>query len=653
MSLKKLLVSRKSSGHGIWLIDNLSPASLQVWWQENFNTGSWLMSLPLADRQDSLMEGQTVASAPDIPQAQRTSATPALIPVIGAALTLAACGGSGSTPAPAPAPGGGQTSTVAKPATDEEAARFLLKTQFSASDDEMAALRTQGYEPWLNTQMSAAIGQTAFDWLSARGYDQITTNAYFDNFYPGDYAMWQQLLSANGTDGVRKRAALALSEIFVVGFSSLDIQWRSQAIAHYWDVLVAGAFGTYRQLLENVTLNAAMGVFLNTKGNQKEDTRTGRQPDENYAREVMQLFSLGLDQLNTDGTTKRDAQGVVIPAYTQEDITNLARVFTGYDWDRTGNVKTPDARGNGRIISDTKYAKLPMTLDGTKFDPPITVSRHSNLEAKFLGVTIPANTDGTVALKTALDTLANHPNVGPFISRQLIQRLITSNPSPAFISRIAAKFNDNGSGVRGDLRAVFMAIFMDTESLGAANLTSTTFGKVREPIVRLTQWARTFGATSASGNWPLADQSSPGSALGQSPMRAPSVFNFFRPGYVPANTAIATGNLVAPEFQIISEVSTAAYVNYMSGVVSNNLANRDIRAAYTKELALITDVPALVNRLSLLLTGGQLSDASKATIRTAVESIAVTATSTDAVKLNRLATAILLVMAAPEYLVQK
>jgi hypothetical protein len=184
-------------------------------------------------------------------------------------------------------------------------------------------------------------------------------------------------------------------------------------------------------------------------------------------------------------------------------------------------------------------------------------------------------------------------------------------------------------------------------------LTAASFGKVREPIVRLVQWARTFGATSASGNWPLSDQSSPGSALGQSPMRSPSVFNFFRPGYVPANTAIASNNLVAPEFQLVSEVSTAAYVNYMSGVVSNNLANRDIRAAYTKELALITDVPALVNRLSLLLTAGQLSDPSKATIRTAVESIAVTATSTDTVKLNRLATAILLVMAAPEYLVQK
>jgi uncharacterized protein (DUF1800 family) len=612
------------------------------------------MSSFQADRQQSLPNDEKDTQIAELPGPE-TGLSPLMIPAIGAAaLALAACGGSGSsTPTPTPAPTGGQTGTIAKPATDEEAVRFLLQTQFSASDEEITALRTQGYEPWLNTQMSAAVSQTAFDWLGSRGYDQINTNAYFDNYYPGDYAMWQQLLSATGSDGVRKRAALALSEIFVVGFSSLDIQWRSQAIAYYWDILVAGAFGTYRQLLEDVTLNAAMGAFLNTKGNQKEDTRTGRQPDENYAREVMQLFSLGLEMLNNDGTPKRDAQGAVMPSYTQDDIANLARVFTGYDWDRTGNVKTPDARNNGRIISDAKYAKLPMTLDGTKFDPPTTVSRHSSLEAKFLGVTIPANTDGTAALKTALDTIANHPNVGPFISRQLIQRLITSNPSPAFISRIAAKFNNNGSGARGDLRAVFMAIFNDPETLAAGGLTAASFGKVREPIVRLVQWARTFGATSASGNWPLSDQSSPGSALGQSPMRSPSVFNFFRPGYVPANTAIASNNLLAPEFQLVSEVSTAAYVNYMSGVVSNNLANRDIRAAYTKELALITDVPALVNRLSLLLTAGQLSDPSKATIRTAVESIAVTATSTDTVKLNRLATAILLVMAAPEYLVQK
>lgn len=617
-----------------------------------------MYSLPVRtdDADDSTLISEPAATniPRDIAQESRSADAigPAtLLSTTAIALALAACGGdSGQAPVPAPT-GGGQTSSVAKPATDEEAVRFLLQAQFSASDEEIAALRTQGYEPWLTAQMATPVSQTAFDWLSSKGYDQITTNAFFDNFYPGDYALWQQVLSS--PDGVRKRAALALSEIFVVGFSSLDIAWRSQAIAYYWDQLNANAFGSFRKLLEDVTLNAAMGVFLNTKGNQKEDARTGRQPDENYAREVMQLFTIGLDQLNLDGTSKKDAQGNVIPTYTQSDISGLARVFTGYDWDRTGNVKTPDARNNGRIISDAKFAKLPMTLDGTKFDPPTTVSRHSALEASFLGTTIAANTDGTVALKTALDTLANHPNVAPFISKQLIKRLVTSNPSPEYVQRVATKFNDNGSGVRGDLRAVFIAILTDADARSSATLTQNSFGKVREPIVRLAQWARTFGATSASGNWPLTDQSSPGSALGQSPMRAPSVFNFFRPGYVPANTSIATSNLVAPEFQLVSEVSTAAYVNYMANVASNNLAGRDIKASYTKELALITDVPALVNRLSLLLTAGQLSESTKATIRTAVESIAVTATSSDTAKLNRLATAIVLVMAAPEYLVQK
>jgi uncharacterized protein (DUF1800 family) len=584
----------------------------------------------------------------EIKDVTSSAGPPAMLPVAALALSLAACGGSSGSPAPAPA--GGQVSTVVKPKTDAEAARFLLQAQLSASDDEIAALRTQGFEPWLSAQMSQAVSQTGFDWMASRGYNNFDTQRYYVNNTIFDYMAWQQLLSA--PDGVRKRAAFALSEIFVVSLNGLDFDWRSQALAYYWDQLNANAFGSYRQLLEDVTLNAAMGVYLNTKGNQKEDTKTGRQPDENYAREVMQLLTIGLNELNLDGTSKLDAQNKPIPSYTQSDVSNLARVFTGFDFDRTGNVKNVEPGGT-RMISDLQFTKLPMTSDFTKFDPPGRSSGHSALEAKFLGTTIAAGTDAKAALKTALDTLANHPNVGPFIGKQLIQRLVTSNPSPAYVQRVATVFNNNGSGVRGDLRAVFKAILTDDEARSDASLASTTFGKVREPIVRLAQWARTFGASSASGNWLLADTSSPGTGLGQSPLRAPSVFNFFRPGYVPANTALATGGLVGPEFQIVSEVSNAAYVNFISTAAGNNLARGDIKAAYTREMALVADVPGLIDRLNLLLAAGQLSDASKATIRTAVESIAVTATSTDAVKMNRIALAVTLVMAAPEYLIQK
>jgi uncharacterized protein (DUF1800 family) len=407
-----------------------------------------------------------------------------------------------------------------------------------------------------------------------------------------------------------------------------------------------------------VTLNPAMGYYLNTKGNLKENPSTGRQPDENYAREVMQLFTIGLVQLNLDGTEKKDALGQKIESYTQSDVTNLARVFTGYDLDMSQNVNTYDAVLN-RTIPNTTAARLPMTL---------TASRHSTLAATFLGVTVPASTPGATALQTGLDTLFNHPNVGPFFGKQMIQRLVTSNPSPAYVGRVAAAFNNNGAGVRGDLKAVWSAILLDDEARSPAGPTQTTFGRLREPMLRLVQWGRTFGIGSALGSWKIGDLSNPATQLGQSPLRSPSVFNFFRPGYVPPSTALVARQAVAPEFQIVNESSVGGYLNYMQGVIRNgvyvnapdqpnsgsNASNGyDITAAYTAELALVTDAAALVRRLGLLLCAGQLSDSTQTLIVTALNATPVTAASTDTLKRNRVAAAVLMVMASAEYLVQK
>ena len=569
-----------------------------------------------------------------------------------AALLLAACGGGGggggdSGAAPPP-----PVAVIAKPATDAEAARFVLQASTSVSTAEIANIRSIGFDPWLSAQMDAPVSQTGIAWLSSRGYDQVTAADFFDNEYPGDYMIWNQLLTE--ANAVRKRVALALSEFFVVSLTGLDFSWRSQAIAFYWDQLNANAFGNFRKLLEDITLNPAMGYYLSTRGNRKEDTRTGRVPDENYAREVMQLFTIGLYQLNPDGTRRLDANGQPIETYTNSDVTNLARVFTGYDWDFTGNVRTPDVGDPNRLINGTGYVQRPMTLDPTKWERPSTTSQHSTLEATFLGTTIPANTDGTAALKTALDALFNHANVGPFFAQQMIQRLITSNPSPAYVERVARVFNNNGSGTRGDLRAVFKAIFLDADATGAAGLTAPTFGKVREPILRFVQWGRTFGATSTSGNFTIGNMSDPATRLGQSPLRSPSVFNFFRPGYVPANTAIAANSLVAPEFQLVNETSTAGYVNFMaSSIGSTNGVGNDVKAAYTNELAIAHDAAALVDRLVLLLTANQISDANKTAIRTALEATSITQTSSNTDKLRRIYAAITLVMASPEYLVQK
>jgi uncharacterized protein (DUF1800 family) len=588
--------------------------------------------------------------------------------LLAAALTAAALqsacggGGGGNTAASGGTGSGTGTSTgpvpisYTAPSSDEDAARFLLQAQFSASEADIAAVRSKGYAAWLQEQFAAPASTTGFDWLDARGYATISTTNFFDASYPGDYMIWNQLMTSG--DAVRKRLALALSEFFVVSLTGLDFSWRSHAIAAWWDMLVTNTFGNYRKLLEDVTLNPAMGYYLNTKGNRKENTATGRVPDENYAREVMQLFSLGLYQLNLDGTEKRDASGNKLESYTQSDITNLARVFTGWDFDQTQNVNTV-APGSSRNIPNTVYTRIPMRL---------TASNHSTLAATFLGTTVAADTDGVAALKMALDTLFNHPNVGPFFGKQMIQRLVTSNPSPAYVARVASAFNNNGSGVRGDLQAVFSAVLLDDEARGPAGLTHTGFGKLREPILRMVQWGRTFGITSARGSWKIGDTSNPATQLGQSPLRSPSVFNFFRPGYVPPSTALSATLTPAPEFQLVNESSVGGYLNGMQNLIRNgifvnapdlpqsasNATNGyDITATYTAELALVLDAAALVKRLNLLLCAGQMSAANQSLIVTALNATALTATSTDSAKLNRVAAAVLLVMASSEYLIQK
>ena len=493
----------------------------------------------------------------------------------------------------------------------------------AAVDADISQLQATGYAAWLDQQFSLAVSQSNWNWLLSQGYDNTT---YRYNSSPADYAIWHRLITAS--DQLRQRIALALSEYFVVSTTGVSSQWRQFAMAAYWDMLCSHAFGNFRQLLEAVTLNPAMGIYLSTKGNSKEDAKTGRAPDENYAREVMQLFTIGLRELNANGTEKTDGSGKPIDTYTQDTITNLARVFTGWDMDTTTSATT----------APTQYG-LPMRHVAT---------RHSTLAASFLGTTIPEGTPGPDALKIALDTLFNHPNVGPFFGRQLIQRLITSNPSPAYVARVAAAFNNNGSGVRGDMKAVIRAVLLDTEARSDSTISQQNGGKLREPMLRFLQWARTFKTTSAANTWKIYDLSDPASRLAQSPLRSSSVFNYFRPGYTPPNTALANSGLVAPEFQITDEPSVAGYLNFMQTVIANGIA--DVTPNYSTELAQASDATTLVKRLNLLLAANQLSADTEARIVAAIESISTTSSSG---ALNRVRAAIMLVMACPEYLVQK
>jgi uncharacterized protein (DUF1800 family) len=335
----------------------------------------------------------------------------------------------------------------------------------------------------------------------------------------------------------------------------------------------------------------------------------------------------------------------------------LAKVFTGFDTDNSQNVNTPVPRSGGGTdnVPNTFFTQLPMAqVQSGRF--------RSTGSATFLGVTVSDVFNVPASLKTALDALFNHPNNPPFISKQLIQRLVTSNPSPAYVQRVVNVYINNGKGVRGDLGAVYSAILSDVEARSASGLSTTgEFGKVREPMLRLVQWARSFNVTSTSGDWKIGNLSNPGTQLGQSPLRAPSVFNFFRPGYVPPGTALSTGS-VAPEFQLVNESTVAGYLNYMQNVIDGGINSSDIKAAYTAEIALAESPTAtapsnLVNRLNLLLTGGQLS---AATVKLITDTVGLmnktdpaSATNTATNLRRRVCAAVLMVMASSEYLVQK
>jgi uncharacterized protein (DUF1800 family) len=555
----------------------------------------------------------------------RTTALAASAAALVAPLALSACGGGGSGGASPGVPlsaGGGPTSgggtTPGAPSiTSEQAARFLVQAAFAATDAQIARVQTLGYSAWIDEQFAMPRTLSHWDWMDAKGY-QVVANV--DNFAGFENSLWRKLIAS--PDALRQRMTLALSEIFVVSVLGLPVSWRGFLAAGYVDMLEANAFGTYRQLLQDVTLSPAMGVYLNTRGNQKANPATGRVPDENYAREVMQLFSIGLLELETDGTLKG---GRAQETYNAQTIAALAQVFTGWDLD-------------GVNRTEAGYTRRPMVN---------LPARHETGAKTFLGVTVAAGTAAATSLQVALDTLARHPNVGPFISRQLIQRLVSSSPSPAYVGRVAAAFNDNGQGQRGDLKAVIKAILLDEEARRDSTTADTTRGRLQEPVARFIQWARTFGLSSPTDLWNIGSLSDPATRLGQSPMRAPSVFNFFRPGYVPPNTELGKLGITAPEFEITDESTTVGWVNFAQTFVVSGVG--ETRPNYGAEVALASDPPALVQRVVRLLAPGSISASTQTLITQAVATLPAV---TDANRLNRVYAAVLLVLAAPEYLVQ-
>ena len=582
---------------------------------------------------------------------------------------MAACGGGGgSAPAAAPAPvapAPPPAAVVEKPATRSQAARFLAQASFGATDTTVDRLMNVGYAAWIDEQLALPASAPHRRHWDAR-------NAEISAATPGSTASQDQVFESywkqaiTGDDQLRQRVAYALSQIFVISMADDTVGNNPRAVAAWLDMLGDQGLGNYRSLLETVSRHPMMGVYLSHLRNQKADTRTGRVPDENYAREVIQLFSIGLVELNDDGSARTNGgsgAGSAIETYTPADISGIARVFTGWSWacpDWPDNSCFSQGTANGNSDPDRSFKAM---LGYAQY--------HSTEVKSFLGTTIAAQAqaDPTASLNTALDTLANHANVGPFIGRQLIQRLVTSNPSPAYIRAVSLAFANNGRGVRGDIKAVVKAVLMHPE----ARQLSDNSGKLREPVLKLAAYLRAFPHTSDTGYWRVGNTDSAAFSLGQTPLRSPSVFNFYRPGYVAPGTAAAAAGLVAPELQIAHETSVAAWVNYMrdnvaSGVGATNgtvggvvLNRRDLRPDFTAELALAGDSAALVERVAERLTWGQAGAALKTEISTAVATITVPVLNAagnnqaaiDSARRNRVNAAVLLVLAAPEFQVQK
>lgn len=571
-----------------------------------------------------------------------------------AAVVLAACGGGGGGGAETSAGVVPATPTAAeKPATRLEAARFLAQATFGPVDADIDRLMDVGYAAWIDEQLAttAPIGVHRAHWQardaelraasagSGAGQEQVLES------------FWKQAVTA--PDPLRQRMAWALSQIFVISMLDGTVGDNPRAAAAWLDMLHEQGLGNYRTLIESISRHPMMGAYLSHLRNQKADPRTGRVPDENYAREVMQLFSIGLVELDEDGTPRTGAP----ETYGPSDISGLARVFTGWSWN------CPDWPDNNCFFGGSANGNA--DPDRT-FKPMRGYPQYHSLEPKsFLGTTIPAQAlgDPAASLRVALDTLAAHPNVGPFIGRQLIQRFTASNPSPGYVRAVARTWADNGAGVRGDLKAVLKAVLMHPE----ARAVGATSGKLREPVLRLATYLRAFPHASDTGHFRVGYTDNPAGSLGQAPLRAPSVFGFYRPGYVAPGTQSAARGLVAPELQLASETSAAGWVNFMrdniasgvgitNGTVAGVVRNRrDLQPDFSAELALAGDPPALVERVTARLAYGAAGAGLKTLITSAVASIVIPASTAtnqaqvDAARRNRVQAAILLTVAAPEF----
>lgn len=599
------------------------------------------------------------------------------------AMTLVLCGcGGGSSDSTSPVPTQPTPPpTTAPPPPDpieqnnafadqSKTARFLTQATFGPSLAQIEQLTDTSASQWFVNQLAQPVNPAI-----PRIQDFIElNNAEFLNPFDASaptFIFWRDAVLAE--DQLRQRMAFALSQLIVVSsFGSDLLNDQPQGMGYYMDILSRNALGNYRDLIEEITYSPAMGYYLTYRGNRRADPLTGRMPDENYAREILQLFTIGLLEINADGTVKTDIEDDPIELFTNEDITGLAKVFTGLEFNVS---RVPEEEG----FEDQLASAMVQPMQ-------IIESFHSTEEKSFLGLTIPANTPARESITLALDHIMSLPSVAPFISRQLIQRFVSSNPSDPYVARVSHAFESGqfelpdatlvGDGRKGDLAATLAAILFDQEARNPDDEVNFV-GKIREPILRFTNWARAFDlALIAPELCPILWDTSGQLALAQHPFRSKSVFNFYRPGYIAPGTQSGMQNVTAPELQIMNATSTPGYINFMSYFIGQgpadfefsqlrqefleeninidfSQANRSFLVDYSRELALANNPQALVDHLNLLLTFNTLSTTTQNAIIDALTLIPEEQSEEFDGLTFRIIVATLMVMSSPDYLVQQ
>lgn len=517
--------------------------------------------------------------------------------------------------------------------TESQSARFLMQATFGPTYSDITNLQAIGIDQWITDQMAMPpyylkpylveinddlhAGRTNAA-IQGYSYQEFPFTFVFGNNFMTTWAR----AAVQADDQLRQRVAFALSQILVVSRRDANFANKSLAIADYYDIFVEHAFGNYSNILHDVSFHACMGLYLSHLGNQKADVSINRYPDENYAREIMQLFSIGLWELNPDGTRQLDVHGEPIPTYSNDEITELARVFTGlkwagYSWDNEG------------IWESKLFTPMGMFADYHDFDEKTLLNGH------VIPARTPSEANGLQDIYDALDNIFNHPNVGPFIGKQLIQFLVTSNPSAEYVARISAVFDENGDGVRGDLGAVVRAILIDPEARSPmSHLARIEYGELREPAIRAMHLARVqnLGRFEHLKWWDWGNFQN--DSL-QEPMYAPSVFNYYRPDYrLPGQ--LAEGEFDSPAFGIMDSYSAISFPNRLWSQTNNgfkNGSNYDYPPDWSSFVPLVADVPALVDRVALLFCGGDMSPETRDMIIDLVSQLDATTEQTERIRL--------------------